>query len=146
MILGVNDSSQIKNEELKNVREITRAIVKNEANINAGTLRDRRTQQLINTSDIICVYGMSIGITDKIWWETIVDRLKSSDARLIIFTRGDEIIPRRSYRAKNNKDAIIQKLLSYKNLDDNVYKNIASHIFVCINTKMFSLTSLAKIA
>ena len=146
MILGVNDSSQIKNEELKNVREITRAIVKTEANINAGTLRDRRTQQLINTSDVICIYGMSIGITDKIWWETIVDRLKSSDARLIIFTRGDEIIPRRSYRAKNNKDAIIQKLLSYKKLDDNVYKIIASHIFVCINTKMFSLTSLAKIA
>lgn len=146
MLLGVNDQSQIKNDKLKNVREIIRAIVKTEANINAGTLRDRRTQQLINVSDIICIYGMSIGVTDKFWWETVIDRLKSSDARLIIFTRGDEIIPRRSYRAKNNKDAIIQKLLSYKRLDDNVYKNIASHIFVCINSKMFSLSSLAKTA
>lgn len=146
MILGVNDSAQIKNEELKNVQEVTRAIVKTEANINAGTLRDRITQQLINNSDIICIYGMSIGITDKIWWETIVNRLKSSEARLIIFTHGDEIIPRRSYRAKNNKNAIIQKLLSYKKLDENVYKSVASHIFVCINSKMFGLSSLAKTA
>lgn len=146
MILGVNDQSQIKNDELKNVKEIIRAIVKTEANINAGTLRDERTQQLINTSDIICIYGMSIGLTDKVWWETIVNRLKSSDARVIIFTKGDEIIARRSYRAKNNKDAIIQKLLSYKKLDENFYNNIASHIFVCINSKMFSLSSLAKTA
>ena len=144
MILGVNDSSQIKNDALKNIQEVHRALVKTEANINAGTLRDRRAQKLINTSDILCIYGMSIGATDKIWWETIINHLNGSAARLIIFSKGDEIIARRSYRARSIKDSIIQKLLSYKKLDENVYKNIASRIFVCINSKMFSLSSIAK--
>ena len=146
MILGLNDASQINNNELKNNQEVVRAIVKTEANINAGTLRDTRTQNLINNADIICIYGMSIGATDKFWWETIINHLNNSQARLIIFTRGKGIIERRSYRAKSNKDAMIQKLLSYKKLDGDDLKKIASRIFVCLNSKMFRLISLAKTA
>ena len=40
---------------------------------------------IINQSNIIYIFGMSLGDTDKIWWERIKEWLeKSSDNRLII--------------------------------------------------------------
>ena len=44
---------------------------------------------IITESDIICIYGMSIGQTDKIWWERVCDWLMQSDKHiLIIFKYG----------------------------------------------------------
>lgn len=38
---------------------------------------------------------MSLGETDKVWWQTICNRLGNSNANLIIFTVEAEISPRR---------------------------------------------------
>lgn len=46
---------------------------------------------MIYDSFIICIFGMSIGNTDKMWWEKIIDWLKvNGDNKLIIFVKGFE--------------------------------------------------------
>lgn len=144
MILGVNDLSQIENEELRTSIQILRALIKTEINKNAGTLRDNRSVNCINSSDIICLYGMSIGATDRYWWEKIVEKLKHSNCRLIIFSKKGEILPRRYYMAQNLKDEIIDLLLSYSKLSDNEITKIKSQIFVCLNSKMFGAELIYK--
>jgi hypothetical protein len=137
MILGVNDPSQINSSFLRNSKKTIRAIVKPEMNINAGTMRDERCKQYINESDVICIYGMSLGATDKYWWNLIVDRLASSNARLVVFSYSKDINAIRGYRSRDQKDALIDKLLSYSNLDDEIKAKIAERIFVCFNSSIF---------
>lgn len=140
MILGVNDISQIKNEKLKTVRKIKRAIVKPEMNRYAGTLRDDRCSTIINMSDLICIFGMSIGETDKVWWNLIVKKLLESNLRIIIFSKFGEIIPRRSYQLQDEKDAVIDKLLSFGTINQQQKETIRDRIFVCFNSNMFTAT------
>ncbi|MBQ8416722.1 MAG: bacteriophage abortive infection AbiH family protein [Clostridia bacterium] len=140
MILGVNDSSQINNEQLGGSTETVRAMVKTEININAGTLRDRRCTASLEKADLICIYGMSLGDTDRYWWQTIAKKLKSSNTRLIIFAKSGEITARRSYRSQNIKDAIINTLLSHSNLTEDEKLRIGKQIFVCLNSNMFKAT------
>lgn len=145
MILGVNDPSQIHNDELSKSIATMRAMVKTEINVNAGTLRDRRCDSFIANADLICIFGMSLGITDKHWWEVVVKRLLTSNARLIIFSRANQINPRRSYRARNVKDEIISNLLSHIKLSDSERTKVEKQIFVCINSNMFSVKAIPPV-
>jgi hypothetical protein len=71
MILGVNDISQIENEDLRNSIVTRRALIKTEMNANAGTMRDDRCIKAIEEADVICIYGMSLGDTDRFWWDKV---------------------------------------------------------------------------
>ncbi len=84
LIMGVNDESQIANSEFLSIRKLKRTLIKpltNEAN-HLGN--DEDCLQLINNSRIIIVYGMSIGVTDNIWWERIASWLLVNKERFLI--------------------------------------------------------------
>ena len=66
MIMGVNDIEQIKNKSFSEDIDITEEIVKPLQNQIIRMNFDNNAVRIINGSDIICVYGMSIGSTDKI--------------------------------------------------------------------------------
>lgn len=85
MILGINDSSQIINNNKMN-SGIVDYLVKPQVNNALGNQRNEQVKSIIDGSRYICVFGMSLGITDKIWWEYISEWLrKSTDNRLILF-------------------------------------------------------------
>ena len=64
-IIGVNDISQIANQELAKDSRFTSFIVKPSLNQLMRLGNDGATQTLINQSAIICIYGMSLGSTDR---------------------------------------------------------------------------------
>lgn len=78
MVLGVNDISQIgepsifddKYDEMKNT------FLKKEFNEMAEEGTFDKSLALLNKSDLIYIYGMSLGATDKIWWQQIYRLLK----------------------------------------------------------------------
>ena len=76
-ILGVNDVSQIKNKELANDTWFTSRFVKPTINDLLRNQNNSKTTALISSSTIIIIYGMSIGETDKIWWQTILNWLNT---------------------------------------------------------------------
>ena len=55
-------------------------------NNSIGQRKTERAFDIINKSRIICVFGMSIGNTDKMWWEALVEWLASNENnKLVIF-------------------------------------------------------------
>lgn len=91
MILGVNDESQINNQEILQCDFAKILLIKPELNKALGQQKIERATDIINNSGIICIYGMSLGITDKMWWNILCQWLaKDKDNILIIFEYSDD--------------------------------------------------------
>ncbi|MDW5290917.1 AbiH family protein, partial [Formosa sp. PL04] len=84
MILGVNDVSQIANVSFQEDEDIINAIVKDDCNKAYRHTLEEKCKKWISSSQLICLFGSSIGETDKLWWELIGEKLKSN-SKLIIF-------------------------------------------------------------
>ena len=76
LIMGVNDASQIENEAFSQDETVLNELVKPRQNEIIKMNYDYRATQIINRSQIICVYGMSIGETDQKWWKLIMQWLQ----------------------------------------------------------------------
>ncbi|MFR9634620.1 MAG: hypothetical protein SNI46_07205, partial [Rikenellaceae bacterium] len=60
--------------------------IKSESNAINGTDRDKYCKDLIYKADLICLFGVSFGDTDALWWGHIARRLiNNSSSKLIIF-------------------------------------------------------------
>lgn len=138
MILGVNDVSQIENVSFKTNKKIIRSLVKPELNKNTETLRDFDVEELIKQSDIICIYGMSLGQTDNFWWHAIAEQLKLSKKLLIIYTRSSDIVKRRAYKSIDIQEKVKDRILSTIEVKDDEKEEILNKIIVSLNSKMFS--------
>lgn len=145
MVLGVNDSSQITNDILSSDAEVLEAFVKSECNKIQKHLIDQDCKELINKSNLICLFGLSLGDTDKIWWEFIGERLKSNECRLIIFSKGDEIKPIHNWKKGSMERKIKQYFLSKTNLTTEEVEEVESRIYVGYNTGIFNIKLEKKI-
>jgi len=143
MIMGVNDISQIKNENFHNDQEILEAFVKPTCNEVSKSNVDRICSSLINSADLICIFGSSIGETDKIWWNQIGNRLRKGK-KLIIFQRGEEINKRRLYKILPIERQVKNNFLEKTNLSDADKNELDKSIFVAFNTDMFSHMRITK--
>lgn len=78
MIFAVNDESQIANSEVLIDRLIfdTNRLIKVEANRLFEENTDEDAHKLLNQSDLIYIYGMSLGETDILWWQRIGELMK----------------------------------------------------------------------
>lgn len=142
MIMGVNDSSQIKNESFAVDEKINDWIIKSRQNDIVGMEYDIDAMNVIETSDIICIYGMSLGVTDKKWWETILQWLdKNGNHRLVLLQRNEQYDPSfPGVRREVNKE-IMERLLSYSNQSDEVKQGISERIHLGVNFDKFALTT-----
>lgn len=87
MVFAVNDETQIENPGVFDCEygEIYKnSFIKKKANDSYGENTDSKAHNIINSSTIIYIYGMSIGDTDKMWWERICSWLSSSSNHHLI--------------------------------------------------------------
>ena len=120
MVMGVNDLSQVKNQSFHNDIDIKETIVKPDCNQALKHTIDDWSRREIARANLICVFGSSIGESDKLWWELIGERLKSNDFRLIIFGRLTTEIPERiSQKKQREVRDILSAFLDKTNLDNN---------------------------
>ncbi len=93
MVLGVNDETQIGNVD--NVaEEIRTKLVKPRVNMEVHGRRIARAEKYIAESQIIVTYGMSIGPTDRRWWNLLCEWLQGDESRqLIVYVRIDGYAP-----------------------------------------------------
>ena len=149
VVLGVNDVSQINNESLSKDDMFLNIFLKDRINHQMGQRRTELAEEIINKSQIICIFGMSLGITDKRWWEKIITWLLANENRkVIIYARADErkidrkiptfIIPekeklRRDFWEKGKG----------KQSEDG-FEKIKSRIFVIFNSRIFSFPKVEE--
>ncbi|MBU2974269.1 AbiH family protein [Zobellia sp. B3R18] len=137
MVMGVNDISQIGNKSFCENVDILESLVKSQCNEANRNNIDRQFVTKIKSAHLICIFGSSIGETDKKWWQQIGDRLKQ-DVRLIIFTLGNEIQPRTRYLSARIERNIKEHFLSKTKLTEAEKKLVREKIFIGLNTQMFS--------
>lgn len=92
LIFGVDNKQQIKNAAFRDNAEIHDWLIKTIANSYIN-LNVNKCISLIANADLICVFGMSYGKTDMMWWKQIISRLRTADAKLIMFARDDKVDP-----------------------------------------------------
>lgn len=138
MILGVNDEGQINNEFLKKEEIFCDSFIKSRMNKMIGQQKTEEVQNLINNSEIICLFGTSIGDTDKIWWEKIVNWLVEDKERLLVlFWRDNQRLnknklPSRTIRTNNKiKNQFLEK--GKGQLTDEKLQLLKERIFVSYN-------------
>lgn len=139
MIVGVNDSSQIVNTEFAEDPEVVDALVKPHQNEISRTGHDRDLSSLIDSSDLICVYGMSIGDTDKKWWDYISKWLSETDKRILVILQYDSKYNKRFPRVQSSFiKPILEKFLRFSSLPDNKKQEITKRIYIDFNNTVFA--------
>lgn len=140
MIMGVNDISQIDNEEFRKDEEIVEEIVKPRANINAKMNYDVMATNAIKESQLICIYGMSIGETDKKWWELIINWLhESANRRLLILKHDRDVEKGVLHKYSRAERDLVKKFLAFSTLNDGAKQILKKRIHVEFNHDVFSL-------
>ena len=137
MILGVNDISQLKNTGFHSNQDVLEAIIKTSCNKAYKHTVDQQCETDIALANLICIFGSSIGETDKYWWELIAKRLLL-DCQLIIFTRGKETNANKGYKNPRDERKVKNKFLSLTTLNEDEKQIVMGKIFVGVNTDLFS--------
>ena len=141
MILGVNDPSQIKNQTWQSNNRLLRRYVKPKHNDTYKLDHERLSSELISNSNVICLFGVSIGLTDKLWWEKIANRLNSNNAtRSIIFYFIDNFVPIGNYGPEYEDNVDMVKDLFLKAAGYKINHGIRDQIYVTFQNSIFDLT------
>lgn len=137
MIIGVNDFSQIKNEELKNSTELSDALFKSSLLNQAGQLHLEQFTSLINETEIICTYGLSIGRTDAYYWKIIKERLLKSKSILIIYYYDKTYVNAHISLTNRITNQVKSKFYSNSEATDDEIERIKDRIMIEVNHELF---------
>lgn len=139
MIVGINDKNQIKNEQLRIHKGISRVLVKPLLNNALGQNKIEKACDIIDGSMLICLYGVSIGETDQMWWEYIGNWLKSSINRiLIIYNYEPEYFGEHIFEIIEHRDKVKEKFLDRTKLTEQEKDGCRERIIVRDNENLFS--------
>ena len=139
IILGVNDSSQIANGEFVFDEDVKDLLVKPQANDAIRSINVLYCQRLIELADIIFLYGLSIGETDRLWWQLIGKRMLVNDtARVVIFKYEDiHIDPTKGQKLGSKRRKVINDFMDKMGLSDE--SNIRERIYVSFDQSFMTL-------
>jgi len=149
MILGVNDLEQIDNSFLKENALFIDTFIKPRMNNGIGQRKTEKAIEMINQSHIICIFGMSIGNTDKMWWETLIKWLVSNENnKLVVFWKGYEDLlikrlPASMIRLNDQLKSMIFKK-GRGNYTEKEYDIIKNRIMISYNANIFSFPKVLR--
>ena len=147
MVFGVNDDSQLENSVfLAEEPERKRVMIKPQFNEDMGESTDSNVKKLLAESNIIYIYGMSIGETDKRWWEEIV-RLMSINPNIILIVHSIEVpaitLNPRAYTRYQRR--FRNRFVGYgSGLSENNIENIRNRIYVTNGNIFECLNGISK--
>lgn len=145
-LMGVSDKRQIKNKALRENEELQQILVKPTASEALGELSQENAKNWIDNSNIICLWGLSIGESDSMWWESIMEWLGKSEAnRLIVFWHTNGKVTKKLHtKVLQEKNAIREKLLGYSAYTREQMGSIKKKIYVVFDAQKTLRVSLKK--
>lgn len=87
IIIGIDSFQQFKNENMQSNKKLGRHCIKSIINAQNGYAdKEEKYKKIIESSDIICAYGIAFGETDRSRWNIVSNWLKNhASNKLIIF-------------------------------------------------------------
>lgn len=140
--------SQIANEKFRNIDLIKDVLVKPNSNdLIIGNGVDRKCRKIIMSSSVICLFGVSLGDTDKIWWQTLGKAVKDNNTIILYFVHDEEFKKletvdndRFTFYQREQKRKNCIELLDRIGLDKSKYNDyLNNRIFVKINSDIFKM-------
>jgi len=145
-ILGVDNVDQITNATFKKDDDFIWKIVKPLTNKELKKSNMEDAIKIIDKSSIICVFGMSIGETDKTWWKYVLEWLKSDISKhLVIFSYNeniDETNPRTTIENRKNVENIFFSVAG--TVQDQEKKQLVNRIHIANNGNIFKMNILSS--
>lgn len=142
MVLGVNDATQIGDGIHTPLPIIIEYLTKPLINDKLGNQKRSRAKAIIDKSIYICVYGMSLGITDKEWWSYLGDWLMQSvDHRLILFMYDDPSFFFLASRTARKQDDVRRRFLAMIGRE-NEFDKLSKQIVVQFNSPIFNFENI----
>lgn len=112
ILLGVNDEQQIANDLFKTEPAVRDYLIKKEAIASMRTYNELLCENYINNSDIIVLFGVSLGATDMYLWDKIVNRMNGLNMPLLVyFQHSKEVIPNTRRQLLGRKMVAVRKFL-----------------------------------
>lgn len=140
MALGLDNPTQIDNNVLASSKNVCYRFVKPTFNEICGDDHHIKCLRWINRANFICIFGMSIGITDQTWWHAIGKRLLTSSAILMYFYyEGFELNNNNIPEFQEQVDRIKDELLPKLGIDDISNEDVRKRIFVSCDKTMFTI-------
>lgn len=142
MALGLDNESQIKNTVLAGQRQVLSRFVKPTYNNLYGEEHHIKCLRWINNASFLCVFGMSLGISDETWWHAIGKRLETSDARLLYFYyEGFELQNNNGPEFQEQIDEVKDSLMSKLGIENMNDQDIRNRIYISCCKTMFKYVS-----
>lgn len=142
LVMGVNDVEQIANESYREDRIIKEEFIK--PDYNTACLNDRNSsfEEMIESADVIVLFGLSMGETDRKWWRLIGDHMVSQGKRpAIIYFPYDQKKDTKlhpNYRLRWT-EGYQKQLLTTLEIPQDQTKDVLNRIFIGINKDIFKL-------
>lgn len=90
MVMGVNDSTQIANESFNSDRDVEEEFIKPMYNDACMNNKNANCKRLIESANIIVIYGSSLGESDNQWWHLIGKRLSATTSPMLLYLPYDK--------------------------------------------------------
>lgn len=147
MVFGVNDESQIKKNDIFDCDDgdiYKDSIIKRQTNALYQENIDAKANKILSESHVIYIYGMSIGGTDKLWWERCCSWLNASGDRHLIIYKHDMpikgVVPI-NYQVFERQCK--HNFTSYYNADQKTKNNIEKRIHITNDNIFLAISGLA---
>ena len=136
ILLGVDHGEQITNEQYRKNDDVADLLLKPQANEGRGTLVDEECLSLIAGADVICLFGLSLGPTDQMWWTAIKKRFLDNPEVILLYFHYDPAADSALKFDRRRERRARQHLIKALDLEGN-QKEYDDRIFVAINSDMF---------
>lgn len=143
VLLGVNDVSQIHSDFCEN--EIVKTMmVKTYANKFSSSRRFEEAEEIIKDTNLFVIFGMSLGDSDKIWWEKIISNLelnKGNKVLIYAYENKSKKINKHLHHRNTRKKVWQDKLVKHSKKENNI--DLYNQIFVQFETeKIFNFDKI----
>lgn len=139
MIIGIDNNEQIANVSLRN-DDFSYLMIKTNLLEESGYLHLEKFTQTINGSNVICIYGLSVGATDSTYWEIIKKRLLEDFTILVIYSyiAGYDQTQRHIAKDRRIREKIKNQFFENSNATDDEKNILKDKIIVEINHPLFT--------
>ncbi len=141
-ILGVSDEKYIINSELLKDSDIKCTLVKKNSIDLIGQTWYDEALNIIEKSNIICVFGMSLGESDSFWWNRLLTWLEKGENRQIIIFWYSSIVQDTISFVNVNRviENVKHMFVKYGGLTAERMPSVAERIHIVINAnKMLTI-------
>ena len=136
ILLGVDHGEQIVSAQYRQCDDVMDLLLKPQANEGRGTLVDEECLSLIAGADVICLFGLSLGPTDQMWWTAIKKRFLDNPEVILLYFHYDPAAGSALKFDRRKERQARLHLIDALGLEGN-QKEYDDRIFVAINSDMF---------